>query len=442
MPKPIIFSPGRIVLISIFFTICLGTFLLTLPISQAKPISFIDCLFTATSSTCITGVFTVPLESFTTFGKILILILIQIGGIGLATLTIFFASLFVNLGLATKLIMGQILELSKWKNAKEMIIFIILFTLAIEGIGALGLFYLLKDSMGSKQALFNSIFFSISAFCSAGLSPFANSMMDFRNNLPILSIIGTLIFFGTIGFIPIFEIFGWIRNRINGKRYKISLTTRVILTVTTALVVIATLLLLALEGQSQFGQSGWLIRISNMLFNAFAYRSTGFTTLDISTLKSATLFMILMYSFIGSSPGSTGSGIKVTTFAVIIATIKAVITGRSTVNLKGRRIPQDQVFKALSILALAFCWIVIATFLLLLTESNAKFINVFFEILSSFTTLGLKNFLAPILSVTGKLIIIATMFFGRLGTLTLLLSIQPRPPREEFTYPEERLMMS
>lgn len=435
-------SHSRIVLISIFFTICLGTILLALPYSQAKPVALIDCLFTAASSTCVTGALSVPFDSFTYFGKIIILVLIQIGGIGLATLTIFLASLFVNLGLATKLIIGQLLDLNKWINSKKMLFFVITTTLIIESLGALAIFLTIRHNYPLDQALFHSIFHSVSSFCSAGLSSFGHSMIDFSYNIRMLTITSFLIFFGTIGFIPLYELQAWFKSRLRNKRYNFSLTTRVIFFMTTILVIGATALLLIIESKTHFIGASYITKLGNMFFNALAYRSTGLTTIDIKTMRAATVFMILIYSFIGSSPGSTGSGIKVTTFALFLATVRSVAIGRSTVNLKERKIPKDQIFKVFSILTLGFSWIVIATFLLLLVENKASFALVFFEIVSAFTTLGLASELTPFLSILGKLIVILTMFLGRIGVLTLLLSIHVRSEREEFSYPEERIMIS
>ena len=163
------FSPGRIILLSIFTTILVGTGLLALPISQIKPIPLLDLFFSATSATCVTGLFTVPLDQFTFFGKIIMLILIQIGGLGLITLTLFLLSLFVNFGLATQIMAGQILEIDSWKNIRKMLLFIVLITLTVEGIGALCIAATLMNKLPFGQVCFLSIFHAISSFCNAGI---------------------------------------------------------------------------------------------------------------------------------------------------------------------------------------------------------------------------------------------------------------------------------
>ncbi len=436
-------SPGRTVLLSIFIAICLGTALLLLPSAQRVPIAFIDCLFTATSSICVTGVLTIPFDSFTLFGKCIILTLIQIGGIGLLTLWLSLISLFVNLGISTQFMIGQVFELAALKNPKRILFFIIGFTLVAETVGALCIYTIIRHAYPKDTAIFNSIFHSVSSFCNAGLSVFGqHSMVPFQHNIPLLAITGILILLGGIGFITLSELLYYAKAKWEGKRFQFSLTTRVVLSMTALLILVATLLLIIIEGPRHFPQGPWWLTLTNMLFNAIAYRSTGLTTIDVSTMQTATVFAIIMYSFIGSSPASTGSGIRVTTFAIFLATIRSVIRGKMVVEIKGRRIPQDQIFKAMAVLSICICWIICSTFLLSLIESQSSFINVFFEAVSSFTNLGLATDITPFLSLPGKFLIILNMFIGRVGTLTLLLALRPGRERVEFQYPEERIMMS
>ncbi len=436
-------SPGRTVLLSIFSTICLGTALLMLPAAQCRPISFIDCLFTATSATCVTGVLTIPFECFTMFGKCVILGLIQIGGIGLLTLWITLIALFVNLGLSTQYMIGQLLELTALKNPRYILFFIIGFTVLAEIAGALCLYGIIAPYYPRDEALFHALFHSISSFCNAGLSSFGeHSLIRFKENIPFLAVTAGLIILGGIGFMTLYELLFYVKNRIKSKRFHFTLTTRVILSTTAILITTATFLLLLIEGPAHFAHESWYVTLSNSLFNAISYRSTGLTTIDVSTMHAATVFMIIMYSFIGSSPVSTGSGIRVTTFALFLATIRSVIKGRMTVEIKGRRIPQDQIFKAMAVLSLSLCWIILSTFLLALIESRSSFISVFFEAVSAFTNLGLATDVTPYLSQYGKILIILNMFMGRAGTLTLMLALRVSKERVEFQYPEERLMMS
>ena len=435
-------SPGRTVLFSVITAISIGTALLMLPVAQRVPISFIDCLFTATSSACVTGVLTIPFDSFTLVGKSIILALIQIGGIGLLTLWLFLISLFVNLGISTHFMIGQVFELAALKNPKRIVFFIIGFTLAVELIGALCTYSLISHAYPPQEAAFYALFHSVSSFCNAGLSVFGHSMIPFQHNIPLLALTAILILLGGIGFMTLFELFSYFQAKWQRKRFTFSLTTKVVLTMTVGLITMATLFLMIIEGPRHFAQDPGWVTVSNMLFNAIAYRSIGLTTIDLTTMQTATVFMIIMYSFIGSSPLSTGSGIRVTTFALFLATIRAVILGRMVVELKGRRIPLDQIFKAMAVLSLCSCWIIASTFCLSLIESHSSFITVFFEAVSSFTNLGLATDITPFLSNPGKLLIILNMFIGRVGTLTLLLALRPHRERVDFQYPEERIMMS
>jgi len=444
MPRKKIFSPGRVVLVSVLLTILFGSLVLKLPISQAEPLSFIDCLFTAASSACVTGVLTVPLDSFTYFGKIIILILMQIGGVGLITLSLFLVSLFTDLGLATKLMAGQILELENSTHIKEVLLFIAIFTLSIELLGALCIFFIISPDFSFGDAIFNSLFHSISSFCSVGLSFAGNSLTSYKNNVPMLTITALLILLGTTGFMTWYELVNYVKRKIQNKRRKnISLTTKIVVSTTIIMIITATIILTLLESFRGATTLSWPRTIFNMLFNAISYRSTGFTSISLSTMQPATIFFILMYSLIGSSPNSTGSGIKVTTFVIVLATIRSLLIERTDIEIKGRRIPQDQVFKALSILSLSFCWIIISTFLLLLLETDKSFINIFFETVSSFTAIGLATEITPCLSVAGKILIMINMFIGRLGSLTFLLAFIRRriQERAEFQYPEERVMI-
>ncbi len=436
-------SPGRTVAFTIALTIFLGTGLLMLPAAQNTPISFLDCFFTATSATCVTGVLTIPFDYFTFFGKCVILGLIQIGGIGLITLWLFLVAIFFNLGLSTQFMLGRILELSAFKNPRSILFFIIGITLTVEAAGAIGIYTLIADMYPQSEAIFHAIFHSVSTFCNAGLNSFGpSSLVRFKHNIPFLAITGLLILMGGIGFITLHGMYLYLKKKVLKKRFQFSLTTKVILTMTGLLIASATLLLLILEGPRHFPGSPWWETLSNMLFNAIAYRSIGLTTIDLSTMQTATIFLIMMYSFIGSSPVSTGSGIKVTTFALFLATIRAVIQGRMEVNLKGRRIPQDQIFKAMAVLSVSICWIVISTFLLALFEPHTDFMIVFFEAVSSFTNLRLATTMTPSLSIAGKVIVITNMFMGRVGILTIMLALRVSQERVEFQYPEERVMMS
>lgn len=442
MKKNIFLSPSRTLLISILGTIILGTLLLLLPISQNKPISFIDCLFSSVSTTCVAGFLTVPLSLFSLFGQFVLLVLIQIGGIGLITLSLFLISLFTKLGFGTQLMIGKILEFESWKKVKPMLMFIIFFTLISELFGAILIFFTIHNRYSFHKAIFHSVFHSISSFCSAGLSSFGgDSLISFNTDFLFLLFTGILIILGTFGFITWHELFYYFKNKIASKRASLSLSSYIVLVFSTLFIIIFTVLLLVLENPVELAGKPYYVKLYNMVFNALSYRSTGFTTLELSTMRMATLFLILIYSFIGSAPGSTGSGIKITTFIIFLATIKSVILGKSFVEIKERRIMQEQLFSTMSVIAISFFWIIIITFLLLIIENDYLFSDIFFETVSSFTTLGLCTGITATFSIFGKLIIMVNIFVGRVGILILLLALRTHK-EPEFNYPEERITIT
>ncbi len=436
------FSPGRIVLLSLACTIALGTFLLSLPIARHVPLSLIDLVFTSTSVTCVTGLLTVPLESFTPFGQFIILCLMQIGGLGLITLTLFLMSLFIEFGLGTQVLAGKLLEFESWKNIKHVLIFIIKLTIIIELIGAFLIFCSLHDQYSFSRALFLSVFHSISSFCDAGLSLFPFGMISYQNNALMLLTTTFLMLLGGIGFITIHELVEYVYARKSGNRPHLSLHSKIVLSMTSFLVAGSIIVFWLLERHNTLQHMPWPFAILNSVFNAISSRSTGFITVDPLDLHIGTILMIMIIAFIGSSPGSTGSGVRTTTFALYLATIKTAISGTSSVQIKGRRIAKDQVYKALAIISLSQAWIIIATFCLLITEKGWEFLDILFEVVSAFATLGLDTHITPYLSTIGKIFIIATMVIGRIGSLTVMLALRKKLETPEFQYPEERVMLT
>jgi trk system potassium uptake protein TrkH len=441
--KSTIFSPSRMILISVIVAIAIGTTLLSLPIARTRFIPLIDLVFTATSSICVTGFMTIPMESFTQTGQIIIMLLIQIGGLGLITLTLFAVSLFMDLGLATQVMAGEMLDLENWSGARRILLFIICLTLSCEFIGACILFQTLKHHYPFGQACFYSIFQSISAFCNSGLSVLGDGIQPYSNDYSMLCTMSTLMVLGGVGFITIRELI----NRYNPfevtTKKILSLQTRVVLSSLTGLICINTIIFWLLERQNTFAYMTLPQQLMNALFTSISSRSSGFLTVYANDMQLASLFSFMVNAFIGSGPGSTGSGIKITTAAIFAATINAAIRGKTIVNMKGRRLMQDQINKALAVVALSILWISLITFCLLITERSWHFIDILFESVGAFTTLGISIGITPYLSIIGKLLIIVTMFIGRIGSLTLLIALRKRSEKQqEFTYPQERVMIS
>lgn len=441
-------SPGLLVIISVLFTIIAGAAALALPMSRVKELSIIDLLFTATSATCVTGLFTISLDNFTTVGHCIILALIQIGGLGIITLTMFLMSLVIDFGFATQLLAGQLLELETWKNIKNFILFIMLVTLCTELIGALCIFSAIHTEFPLWQAMFYALFHAISAFCNAGITLFPHGMEPYSSNYTMLLTTTFLMLAGGLGFVTWHELIHYGTARLQGRRYTFSLHNKIILYGTVVLILISLILFWIIEHANILNDQTPLLMLTNALFYVVSFRGSGFMTVEMGDLQQASIFLMMVLSFIGASPGSTGSGIKITTLAIYLAVIYAAISGRTSVEIKGRTIVKDQVYKAIAIISLSACWIALVTFCLLLSERGKTFFDLTFEALSAFVTLGVSTDITASLSILGKLFIITSMIVGRIGSLALILILRTLTYRKkvegttEFSYPEERVILS
>jgi len=432
--------PGRVILASLLLTIITGTLLLALPICQETPMSLFDLFFTACSATTVTGLLTIPITNFSPVGHTIIMLLIQIGGLGLITMMLFFLSLFVDIGLTTQLMATEVLEVDSIKDIKRIVKFIIVTTLTCEAVGALLIFFNISRQLPIGEAILKSIFHAISSFCNAGITLFPNGMADFSHSPLMLITTAMLAFLGGFGFLALYEIgryFFWPK-----KPHKINLHTHIVLWMSLTIIAIGCILFWILEHNNTLSTMSLPYQWLNSLFNAMCIRSTGCITVNFNNLQLATIFMIMCIAFVGSSPGSTGSGIKTTTFAIFLATAHAVITGKDFVHIHQRKIKKIQVYRALAIITIALTWIAAITFLLLITEKNMTFLDVFFETVSSFSVLGITTGITPLLTVIGKLFIIANMIAGRIGSLTLILAFAKTADEKDFSYPEERVMLS
>ncbi len=447
--KLIDISPAHIILFSFFILILCGALLLGLPIAQIKPMSFIDLFFTATSATCVTGLFTIPLSNFTFFGKAVILGLIQVGALGLATMSLFIISLFIDLGLGTRFMAGQLFELDSWENIKKMLIFTFGSTVVLEVLGALSFFSIFKTEYPLHNAVFYSFFHSISSFCNAGISFFhfltEQNLQHYSTNYLFLATTTILTFFGGLGFITWHEIMLRCRAYLHAtKPHRFSLHSKIILYGTIILLAIVTVTFFALENHNTLAHFSIPLKCANSIFHAVSFKSCGFILGNLTDFYPATIFLIMIVGLIGSAPGSTGSGIKITTFVLFLSTVRSAINGRSSVDIFEREIPTDQIYKVIAIISLSMGWILFTTFCLLITEKTWNFLDVFFETISAFSNVGFSLKGSEKLSDFGKLFIMATMFIGRIGSLTFILGLKLKAKKEtiEYSYPEERIMLS
>jgi trk system potassium uptake protein len=435
--------PGRMVLVSLLITIVVGALLLSLPIAREQDIPLSDLLFTTTSVTCVCGLLTVPLSSFTVFGKLIILALMQIGGLGLMTLTLTFISLVVDMGLSTQTMAGQLLEIESLHDIKRVLWFIVALIFGVELIGTIILFFIGPPHFIEGHRFLSALFYAISSFCNAGFSLESSGLVEHKTNMLTMITIGSMMTIGGVGFMTWYELMSSGLATIKGqRRHRISLHSKIALVMSTLIVIIATVLFWALERNYSLSNLSSQACWGNAFFNAIALRSTGFSTMLINTMQTATIFLIMALAFIGTAPGSVGSGIKVTVFAIFLATVRAIIIGRTAVIIWGRSIPLIQVYKALSIITLSFFWIGIITFCLLICEPRLPFLAIFFESVSAFANLGVSFGITSQLSLIGKLCICLSMIVGRIGSLTLVLAIAQARKVKEVAYPEERVILS
>ncbi len=440
-------SPGKILILALCAIIIGGTVVLSLPMCRTQSISFIDLLFTTVSTVCVTGLQTVPLSAFSQMGHIVMLILIQIGGLGLMTFSFFIASLFLNLGMTSKLLAGQMFEFESWSKIKSFLTTIITVTLSLELLGAVALYHNFKSSMPHNQAIFYALFHSVSAFCNAGIALFEHNMATFSGDAYVLSVLSLLVVAGGIGFIVWYEIaysfknmYLWLRNKAY-PLFNFSLHTKLVLISSVFLILIGGVCIWSIEQTNSFHALSTTSAWVNAFFTSISMRSAGFMVTDINTMGHATLLVLLFLMIIGASPGSTGSGIKTTTFLLFCASVRAIIQNRDEVELYGRTIPQEQMQKVIGVVTIAFSWILLATFAILVLEPHLPFLMVMVETISAFSTCGITMGATPLLGTISKILLMATMMVGRIGMLTLVLSLRKHTTKHMYRYPEERVLL-
>jgi len=441
-------SPGRILLTSFLFVIGIGALLLRLPQARTVDIPFIDLLFTAVSATCVTGLHVIPMSYFTLFGQCVVLALIQIGGLGLMTLSFFLISLIMNLKLITKLVAGQLLEFELFSKIKTFLALIIGMTFISELIGTIILYIPFRQFFDTKDAIFNAAFHSISAFCNSGTCLLSSNLSPYAQKPIILIPLALLIFIGGLGFIVWYEIANHFLLKVKKtdentlKKISLSLHTKVVLTTSILLIIIGAAFFFFLEQNNTIHNLGIIDKIVNAFFMSTTTRTAGFNTVNLAQASLPTLFIFIILMFIGASPNSTGSGIKTTTFTIFLATIVSiVIKNKNSVEIYGRRIPIDQIYRTTIIIALGLSWIVFTTLILLLTDKNFSFMQILFESVSSFSTSGLSTGITPYLSKMGKFLIMISMLIGRIGSLTLILALTSQKTTQLYSYPEERVII-
>lgn len=452
--KKIRLQPAQVIVLSFLSVIITGAVLLCLPVSTADNSSpgIINSLFTATSATCVTGLIVKDTGGFfSPFGKLVILCLIQAGGLGIMTFSTMFAILLGRkLSISQNMTIQNALGHTKIEGLKNLIFYIVIFTFTTEAIGAL-LLYLRWSAVTGWDKLLTAqraVFHAVSAFCNAGFSLFSASLSGFTSDWLTIAIFSALIIIGGMGFVVFLDIpklkFWKQDRRLIFSR--ISLQTKIVFFVTLLLITAGALGVYFLENNSSLYGMTPAEKASTCIFTSITPRTAGFNILNTGTLRPVTLFMLIILMFIGASPGSTGGGIKTVTFGIVLAAVYSMFRGGERISLFGRTIPKETYRRAAVIIFLSLCVVIASTFLLSVTESAAAqsshyFLGVLFESTSAFGTVGLSTGITPGLTPLGKIIIMITMFVGRVGPLTLALAIAMRREKASFRYPEESLMV-
>ncbi|MDZ4185566.1 MAG: TrkH family potassium uptake protein [Desulfuromonadales bacterium] len=442
--------PGQILILYYAAAILVGTLLLATPwAANGEPLSLLDALFTATSAQCVTGLVVVDTGTkLTLFGQTVVLTLIQIGGLGIITFSVYlFIYLRLGVGMRGRWIIQETLLHTPVDSWQSLVRSIFILTLVIEGIGAALLAIVFIPEFGFLQGTYISIFHSISAFCNAGFSLFSNSLEGYRfNPLINLTIMG-LIILGGIGFLVIRELLAFASPR-GKRRARLSLHSRLVLLTSGLLIVFGTVMIYWLEAGEALAGMTYSEGLWVALFQSVSARTAGFNSIDLNAFRSPTLFLIIFLMFIGASPGSAGGGVKTTSLALFFGILYNRLRGCEHTNLFKRTVPEEATSKALALVLLAVVLIGIALFGLLIVqsphlveESPRSFLKNAFEAFSAFGTVGLSMGTTAELTVPGKVIVIVLMFIGRVGLLTIAFAIAHRRNRLAVRYSEANIMI-
>ena len=428
--------------------ILIGAILLRLPAAHARTtVGFLDALFTSTSAVCVTGLAVVDTgRDYSRFGQAVIMLLIQFGGLGILTFTAI-GTQFMGLRMSFRqqaLLADSFFQSHSASQIRVDLKRIVGMTLLIELVGAVLIYLDLRDAPEGHSSLFSAAFHSISAFCNAGFSLYADNLVAYRSRLLFLFTIMALIVFGGLGHSVTLEMarraVDRLRRRHDGP-VQWSLHSRVVLRVTALLIIGGALGILVFGLTADEGR--WGEKVVNALFQSITARTAGFNSVNIGALPLASLLVLIVLMFIGGSPCSCAGGIKTTSAATWLAMLRARLNGRRDVSLLGRRLPDEVIARAVMVVSLAVLWHTVGCIILALTELPAgtmKLQDILFEQTSAFGTVGLSTGITPHLSPMGKVWIIASMFVGRVGPLTAALAVLPIRSTE-VRYTEERLMI-
>lgn len=441
-------APALLGIVSFLLAICAGAILLTLPavtVSGAQT-GLVDAFFTATSATCVTGLTVLDTATyFNLYGQLLILAMIQVGGLGIMTFSVSMALLLgKRIGIQGCAALQDVLDYDTLEGIRRLILAVVGLTVTIELLGTMVLAFAWSSRCGGfMAALYPAAFHSISAFCNAGFSTFSDNLVQFRADWITNVTICLLIVLGGLGFTVIYDLIGHMesrRNRLSGGGLRLRVQTKVVLLLSFLFVGVGAVLIYQLECRRSFADMQPGEQVLAAVFQSVTLRTAGFNTCDLGALSNATLLLCMAWMFVGASPGSTGGGIKTTTVAVLWAAMFANLKRSEHVAVFRRTLPVELVSKAVTLLCLALGLILFFAVALLHTETQG-FRDVMFETVSAFGTVGVSTGLTPKLSVAGRVLVTLLMFIGRLGTLTVAYALAQRGRAPKYMYAEERIMV-
>lgn len=445
-------SPAATLVLFYALAIFAATALLMTPWAAAgATVDFIDALFTATSAMCVTGLAVLDTGAdFSFFGQLVIMATFQLGGLGLATFSVYlFFYLRAGVGLRDRWVINETLVHTPVRSLRELVRAIIHMTLLFEVVGAVLLAMVFIPQFGWLQGSWYAIFHAVSAFCNAGFALFSDSLVGYGASPLVNATIMALIVLGGIGFLVLRELRDIWRRHRQGLRWRLSLHSKLVLLTSGVLIVAGWVVLLVLEAGGALRNAGIGEALWITLFQSVTARTAGFNTIDLNALGVPSLFLLLVLMFVGASPGSTGGGVKTTSLAVLLAALYSRLKGYRMTSVFKRTIPDETVTRTLTLFLLAALWIGLMTFLLLAVEvrgvggrqSHGMLLDYLFEVVSAFGTVGLSLGVTAQLSAAGKLLVTLLMFVGRVGLLTFAFFVIRPTGREGTQYAEENLMI-
>lgn len=450
-------NPAQLFIASFFLMVSAGAALLMLPKATHDGISLIDALFTSTSAVCVTGLIVVDTGTyFTDFGLLIILFLIQIGGLGIMTFASYFSYFFKGGSTyENQLMLHDMTNTEKIGEVFSTLKKIILLTLGIEATGAVLIFTTLDPKLFSAlgDRIFFSVFHSVSSFCNAGFSTLGNSLYEetYRFNYPLHLIIALLFILGGIGFPIAFNFMSYIKHLLirrlsSGKeRYKpwvINLNTRIVLITTGILLIGGTILFYIFEYDNTLAEHNGFGKVVTAFFGAATPRTAGFNSVDLTKLHFSTIMVTFLFMWIGASPASTGGGIKTSTIAIATLNFLSIARGKSRVEVFRREVSDISIRRAFAIISLSLIVIGFSIFLIATFDSGKDLLSIAFESFSAYSTVGISLGITPQLNPAGKVIIILTMFIGRVSMLSILVALFRKVKSTKYKYPTEEILIN